>query len=238
MGSRPKKNTLRWAAIIVAAGKSTRLKSRVPKPFIVLKGRKTLLDFCLKSFRKVPGLTQVIIVTQKDYLERAVESLNLWKLSGMAVEGGKEREDSVLKGLLAASPGVSLVLVHDAARPLVRPEVIRRVLKAAAGWGAAIPVVPVSDTLKVISKGKVVKTLDRTSVGSVQTPQGFKTALLKQAFLKVGSRGSRLTDDAAIAEAAGYTVRVVEGDPLNFKVTTLEDFQRARNIVQQAGKRG
>jgi len=190
------------------------------------------LDLSLESFRRVPGLKHVVIVTRRNYLEKAIKALARLGLEGSAVEGGEEREDSVLKGLLAIPPGVKHVLVHDAARPLADLALIGRVLEGARKWGAAIPVIPVSDTLKVVSKGKVVKTLDRSTLGAVQTPQGFKLALLHAAFLKVGPKGSRLTDDAAVAEAAGYGVRVVEGNPLNFKVTTREDLIRLKEIIR------
>ncbi len=221
-----------WAAIIVAAGKSKRLKSPVPKPFLRVDGQKTMLDLCLKSFRKAGGLGSVVVVTQPAYLERAAQAIQRAGLRGLAVEGGKEREDSVLRGLLVLPPALKYVLVHDAARPLVKPAVIQRVLKALRGWGAVIPAVPVADTLKAVSGSRVVKTLDRSALRAVQTPQGFRLPLLRKAFWKGGPQGSRLTDDAAVAEAAGYSVHVVEGDSLNFKVTTPEDLQRLRNIVR------
>src|SRR5208337_1106541 len=102
-----------------------------------------------------------------------------------------------------------------------------RFLEGARRWSAAIPVIPVKDTLKVVLGGKVVKTLNRALIGAVQTPQGFKLALIRKAFKKAGRRASRMTDDAAIVEAAGIKVRVVEGELLNFKVTTPEDLRHA-----------
>jgi 2-C-methyl-D-erythritol 4-phosphate cytidylyltransferase len=238
MGKRKRKKTGPWAAIIVAAGKSSRLKSRVSKPFIYVDHRRTLLDLCLESFRKVPGLAYVIVVTRKVYMEKAIQAIYRWKLAGIVVRGGQEREDSVLNGLLAVPSGVECVLIHDAARPLIKPEMIKRVLEAAKRWGAAIPIVSVSDTLKIILRGKVVKTVDRSVIGAVQTPQGFKLPLLKRAFVKVGKRSSHLTDDAAVVEAAGYRVRVVEGDRLNFKVTTAEDLHRVKDIIWRAKSKG
>jgi 2-C-methyl-D-erythritol 4-phosphate cytidylyltransferase len=220
-----------WAAIIVAAGQSKRLKSRVSKPFLYVDHRRTLLDLCLESFRKVSGLAYVIIVTRKNNMEQAIQAIYRWKLAGIVTKGGKEREDSVLEGLAAVPPGVQFVLIHDAARPLISPEVIERVLDAAMKSGAAIPVVPVKDTLKMVGGGRVTKTLDRSVIRSVQTPQGFSLSLLKKAFKKVGKKASRLTDDAAVVEAAGMRVSVVEGDPLNFKVTTPEDLRHAKDLV-------
>lgn len=226
-----RKTTHPWAAIIVAAGQSKRLKSRVPKPFIYIDHRRTMLDMCLESFGKVPGLAYVIIATPQDYMEQAIQAIYRWKLAGIVTKGGKEREDSVLKGLEVVPPGVKYVLIHDAARPLVSPGVIQRVLENAVRSGAAIPVIPVKDTLKVIRGGRVVKTLDRSTIGAVQTPQGFKLAALRKAFKKLGRRASRLTDDAAVMESSGARVKVVEGDLLNFKVTTPEDLRHVKDLV-------
>jgi 2-C-methyl-D-erythritol 4-phosphate cytidylyltransferase len=170
-------------------------------------------------------------VTRKDYVGRAVGSLSRLNLSGIVTLGGEQREDSVLLGLKVIPPSVKYVLIHDAARPLVSPRVIERVLKAAVQSGAVIPVVPVKDTLKVVSNDKVVKTLDRSSLRAVQTPQGFSVVSIKKAFQKIGKRASGLTDDAAVAEAAGMKVRVVDGDGLNFKVTTQEDLRYARELA-------
>jgi 2-C-methyl-D-erythritol 4-phosphate cytidylyltransferase len=222
-----------WAAIIVAAGQSTRLKSPLPKPFLKLDGKRTMLDLCLSSFKQVKGLACVVVVTQKDYLEKAILHLYRQGLPGIACVGGKEREDSVLRGLLVVPKGIQTVLVHDAARPFVSPRLIESVLESAVLWGATIPGLPVKDTLKVVQKGKVINTLDRDSVMAVQTPQGFRAELLKRAFLKTASRRSKFTDDAAVVEAAGFSVRMVEGDPLNFKVTTPDDLEQAKLLVKR-----
>jgi 2-C-methyl-D-erythritol 4-phosphate cytidylyltransferase len=220
-----------WAAVIVAAGQSTRLKSDLPKPFLYVDHRRTLLDMCLESFRQVPGLAYVIIVTRQEYMEQAIQAIYRWKLAGIVAKGGPEREDSVQRGLEVVPPGVRHVLIHDAARPLVSPAVIHRVLEGAEKAGAVIPVIPVKDTLKVVAGGKVVKTLDRSTIGAVQTPQGFKLAVLRKAFKKVGRRASKMTDDAAVVEAAGMKVRVVEGGLLNFKVTTPDDLRHVKDLV-------
>jgi 2-C-methyl-D-erythritol 4-phosphate cytidylyltransferase len=229
--NKKRKTSNPWAAIIVAAGQSKRLKSRVPKPFIYIDHRRTMLDMCLESFGKVPGLAYVIIVTRPDYMEQSIQAIYRWKLAGIVTKGGSQREDSVLRGLGVIPPGVKYVLIHDAARPLVGPAVIQRVLDAAVKTGAAIPVIPVKDTLKIITQHRVVKTLDRSTIGAVQTPQGFKLATLKKAFKKMGKRASRLTDDSAVVEAAGIRVKVVEGDLLNFKVTTPDDLRHVKDLV-------
>jgi len=220
-----------WAVVIVAAGASKRLKSHIPKPFLYVDPRRTLLDMCLESFGKVPGLSYVVIVTREDCLEQAAQAIYRWKLTGIVTKGGKEREDSVREGLAAVPPGVKVVLVHDAARPLVSTGVIQRVLEGAVKSGAVVPVIPVKDTLKVLSGGRVVKTLDRSKIGAVQTPQGFRMGLLRKAFKKVGRKASRLTDDASVMEAAGMKVKAVEGDLLNFKVTTPDDLRHVKDLI-------
>ena len=130
-------------------------------------------------------------------------------------------------------PNVKYVLVHDAARPFVPVSVVTAVLKEARRSGAAIPVVPVKDTLKVVAGNRVVKTLDRATLRAVQTPQGFRTELLKKAFQKLGSKASSMTDDAAVFEAGGGQVKVVEGDGVNFKVTTPEDLKQAQALAKK-----
>ena len=221
---------------MVAAGQSKRLKSKVSKPFLPLDRQRTMLDLCLASFKKVPGLAYAIIVTRKPYMEKAIQAIYRQRLAGIVTKGGEQREDSVRRGLWVVPPGVQYVLVHDAARPLAGPAVIGRVLEAAKRHGAAIPVVPVKDTLKLVEGDKVVRTLDRSRIWAVQTPQGFRFQELKKAFRKVGRNASRMTDDAAVAEAAGLRVRVVEGDPHNFKVTTPEDLRHAKELIRQKGK--
>jgi len=228
-----KTKTNSWAVLLVAAGQSKRLKSPVPKPFLYLDTKRTLLDLCLAAFKRVPGLAHVVVVTRPDYFVKAGKALTEAGLSGTVTAGGKEREDSVLKGLQVVPPGVKMVLVHDAARPFIAMEVIKRVLTETAKSGAAIPVVPVKDTLKVVAGNKVVKTLNRSSLRAVQTPQGFRVEVLKKAFSKLGKRASLMTDDAAVAEAAGFTVKVVDGDAVNFKVTTPDDLKQAKELLAQ-----
>lgn len=232
MKPRKPKNSA-WAVLLVAAGQSKRLKSPIPKPFLHLDSKRTMLDLCLAAFKKVSGLAYVIIVTRKDYRGRAGQALTEAGLSGIVTLGGDQREDSVWQGLQAVPPGINKVLIHDAARPFVPIEVIQRVLNETIKSGAAIPVVPVKDTLKIVVGDKVIKTLDRSSLRAVQTPQGFEVSLLKKAFKKLGKKTSYMTDDAAIVEAAGIRVKVVDGDVANFKVTTPDDLKQAKERLAQ-----
>jgi len=222
-----------WAVVVVAAGRSKRLKARVPKPFIEIVPGRNMIDMSLSVFRKVPGLAFAVVVTRPVFFEKALKSLSRAGVEGAVVEGGAQREDSVLRGLLVLPEGVKAVLIHDAARPFVTPDLIRRVLKGTGRHGACVPGVPVKDTVKEITPtGVVVRTPERSRLTAVQTPQGFRPALILGAFLKVGRKRALLTDDAAVTEAAGYRVRVVAGDPRNFKVTTPEDLARARQVLK------
>ncbi len=193
------------------------------------------MDLCLAVFKKVPGLAYTVVVTQRDYVFEAAGLVLKAGLPGVVTVGGEQREDSVKRGLEVIPPGVMYVLVHDAARPFVPVSVVTAVLKETKKSGAAIPVMPVKDTLKMVVGNQVVKTLDRATLRAVQTPQGFRTELLKKAFQKLGSKASSMTDDAAVFEAVGGRVKVVDGDAVNFKVTTPDDLQKARELLKKKG---
>jgi len=220
--------------IVVAAGKSSRLKSATPKPFLTLSPGTSMLEASLAVFARVPLLRYAVVATRKEYLDKAFRMLSRRGIPGRVVEGGSEREDSVARALLAMPPGIPLVLVHDAARPFVTHRVIQNVLSGAARWGAVVPGVKVTDTIKLYKPGGAVQaTLPRHRLAAVQTPQGFKTDLLRNAFRKVGKKRSALTDDGAVAQAAGYPVRLVVGDIHNFKITTKADLIRARGLFRR-----
>jgi 2-C-methyl-D-erythritol 4-phosphate cytidylyltransferase len=205
------------------------MKSPLPKPFLVLRGGKTLLDASLAAFARVPGLFYTVVAARREHLDRAWTALKRSALAGRVVEGGREREDSVALALETVPAGIPLVLIHDAARPFVTAALVERVLEGAGRWGAVVPGVPVTDTIKLTGpEGRVVDTLPRARLAAVQTPQGFRDEVLRRAFRRIGRRRSGLTDDGAVAQAAGYPVRVVPGDPGNFKITTAEDLARAR----------
>lgn len=222
-----------WALVVVAAGSSKRLQSAVPKPYLRLGGKRTVLEASLRAFQRVPGLRYAVVVTRKDYLDRAFKILKGLGIPGRSVEGGAEREDSVALGLEAVPPGIPLTLIHDAARPFVSREVIEGVIEGAAKWGAVVPGIPVTDTIKLTRPdGRIVSTLPRPLLTAVQTPQGFRSELLRRAFRRLGNRRSKLTDDGAVAQAAGYPVRVVAGDLHNFKITTPKDLEAARRLAK------
>ncbi|MDR7463856.1 MAG: 2-C-methyl-D-erythritol 4-phosphate cytidylyltransferase, partial [Armatimonadota bacterium] len=218
------------AAILVAAGRGRRMGA-VPKPFLPLGGRPVLLH-ALRALLEAPQVHTAVVVAPPAYLDAARAHTAPFPRVAAVVPGGEERQDSVAAGLEAV-PEAEWVVVHDAARPLATPDLVRRVLAAAAETGAATAALPSRDTLKEVAGGVVCRTLDREHIWQVQTPQAFRAALLREAHARARREGLRATDDAALVEAAGGVIRVVEGEALNLKVTTPADLELAEAVVAQ-----
>jgi 2-C-methyl-D-erythritol 4-phosphate cytidylyltransferase len=213
-------------AIILAAGGSSRMVG-TDKVWADLGGR-PLLTRSLHVLASVPGVTRLIVVAPEDRHAAIEEAAAGLDLPVTAVAGGARRQDSVAAGL-AASPDAAWYLVHDGARPLITVALVRRVLEAATRTGAAIPVVPVTDTIKVEGvDGLVERTLDRGPLRAVQTPQAFEGRLLRRAHREVAED---VTDDAAMVERLGIRVALAEGDPTNVKVTTPPDLVVVRALL-------
>jgi 2-C-methyl-D-erythritol 4-phosphate cytidylyltransferase/2-C-methyl-D-erythritol 2,4-cyclodiphosphate synthase len=216
------------AAVIVAAGRGTRAGGDRPKQFRAI-GGDTMLRQTLSLFVDAPAvsLVQPVIGLEDGALYReaaaGIETLP-------PVTGGATRQASVRSGLEAlAEHAPDIVLVHDAARPFASADLIARAAQAAATSGAAIPALPVTDTVKTVdSNGQVERTLDRATLRLIQTPQGFAFKPLLAAHRRAATHGrADFTDDAALAEWAGMPVTVFDGEPGNIKITTPEDFMRA-----------
>jgi 2-C-methyl-D-erythritol 4-phosphate cytidylyltransferase len=217
MASTPTRDWSAWGVVVVAAGSGTRFGGS--KALARLRGR-TLLEWCAAAFADLPD--RVVAVRPEDRGRVALEG---WTI----VEGGARRRDSVANGVAALRPRTRFVMVHDAARPLVSRDVILRVAAAASETGAAVPVVPVADTIKQLAEGLVAGTPDRSALGAAQTPQGFRVALLRKA-LAASSR--EVTDDASLVEALGAPVAAVAGDARNLKITAPLDLQIAEAIAE------
>lgn len=219
---------IRAAALVVAAGAGKRFG--MPKQFAYLRG-KPVLEWTLETFEGHPEVGAIVLVLPDD------QSLKHYRLRYPkvldAVPGGERRQDSVWQGfhLLAAKDPPEVVLVHDGARPLVRADLISRVIAVAGVDGAAVPVLPVEDTVKEARGGRVVRTVDRTFLVRAQTPQGFRFEVLKKAL--EAARRDRFygTDEAALAERLGLAVTTVEGDPRNIKITTPVDMNIAEALL-------
>ncbi len=226
-------------AIIAAGGSGRRLGASVPKQLLDVGGR-TLLERSIDAFRSHPAVDDVIVAVPADMLA-APPSCLAW-LDGARdvrlVAGGERRQDSVANAFAAVSETVDIVLIHDAARPFVTSDVISRAIEGAVAHGAAIAALPVSDTVKrVMPAGGsvIVETLPREEIFLAQTPQAFRREVLQSAI--AAGRSTEATDEAVLAERAGYRVHVVIGDPGNGKVTTAADLAGARARVAPAGGR-
>jgi len=217
----------RVAAVVVAAGKATRLPGPIPKPFLPL-GRTTLLErsvALLASCSKIDGGIVVVLAPEEIAGERG---RSVQRLSGVSavVPGGPTRMRSVLQGTEAAA--AELVVVHDAARPFASGALVAAVIEATERHGAAVPVLPVRDTVKRDDgRGFVAATLDRVSLRLAQTPQGARRETLLRAMHRAIAEGVEPTDEAEALERAGVPVALIAGDPANVKITTPEDWAEA-----------
>lgn len=209
----------------MAAGRGDRFGGGVPKQFLPLGGR-PVLNWSIETALSAGFFDEVCVVLPPgrtgDGLPPGV----------IAAEGGARRRDSVASGL-AALGGCTHVLVHDAARPLASMDLFRRVMGACLDSGAAVPAVPVTDTLKKVSEGFVESTVDRTGIMRSQTPQGFERGLLEAAL----GRGGDFTDEAQAVEASGARVALVEGEETNIKITTPLDMELVRSLAPGCGSR-
>ncbi|HET6279141.1 MAG TPA: 2-C-methyl-D-erythritol 4-phosphate cytidylyltransferase [Candidatus Polarisedimenticolia bacterium] len=218
---------MRTAAIIVAAGRGRRMDSLLPKVLLPLAGR-TVLAWSVGAFLHHPGIDRVIIAVADEAAARRALADDAGRVR--LVAGGERRQDSVLNGLDAAGD-VDIVLVHDAARPLIESSLIDAVIAAAAEFGAAVPITPVAATVKRLGgDGFILTTVPRENLGLAQTPQGFQTRLLRRAFDSI-SAGHHATDDAALVERLGVRVRAVDGSPRNIKITVPADLAVAEALL-------
>lgn len=215
-------------AIVVAAGSGVRLGGGVPKAVRRLAGR-PLVSWSVEALA-AGGVTEVVVVVSDGLQELFTSALVDAPIPFRLVAGGATRQESVARGI-AALPAGDVVLVHDAARPLVPAEVVRGVVDAVrSGASAVIPVVPVSDSIRqVVAAGSVV--VDRSCLRAVQTPQGFARDALVRSH--AAANGKDFTDDAAVCEASGYTVVLVPGSRDALKITEPHDLAVAEAIVRE-----
>lgn len=207
----------------------------VPKPFLEIAG-KSILGHTLNCFKGIDELSEVIVVTSTEYIAKAREivSEEMAQLPFKVIEGGRERQDSVLKALNVVSDESGLVAVHDAVRPfLTKGTIMNCLLKASdSSVSGAIVAVPSRDTVKKIADGSyIVETPDRSVIWLAQTPQIFKKAVLEEAYRSAVVRNIHGTDDASLVEEIGKKVAVIEGEIQNFKITYPLDLQLASIIL-------
>jgi 2-C-methyl-D-erythritol 4-phosphate cytidylyltransferase len=221
-------------AIIVAAGSGTRFGSKTPKQFLEILG-KPLVVHTLERFDRCPTIDRIILVIPAQVIENfsnIADNYNLKKLV-KTVTGGKTRAESVLSGFKAIdSQKAEIIAVHDGARPLVSSAEITQTIEKARETGAACLVAPVTDTIKEVSNGKIVRTIDRTKLRRALTPQCFRYEILERAFAE-NEIGEIATDECFLVEKSGCEIAVVEGSAKNIKVTTPEDFVLAEGLLKE-----
>ena len=214
------------AVVLAGAGDGARMGGRGPKLLLPIAG-KTLLERVASVFLAHPSVGELIAVVPGALLEPARRALSALPASSdirrEVTPGGATRRESVGRGLRALTLGLPYVAVHDVARALVEERLITRVLETARLEGAAIPAVPLRDTVTEVDGGRVVRTLDRARLFGVQTPQIFADAILRRAHATALAEGRDATDDASLLEASGAKVAVVPGDPMNLKLTEPSD---------------
>jgi 2-C-methyl-D-erythritol 4-phosphate cytidylyltransferase len=213
------------SALIVAAGKGTRMGERVDKLFLEISGRPVLAHTWMQ-FETANSIQEIILVVREgtqDLVRQLAVRFGFTKPFVLIV-GGKERQDSVWNGLAALNPASEIVAIQDAARPCTSHGLISATIEAARQTGAAVAAQPVTDTIKESGNGKLIeRTLDRSRLWSVQTPQTFRVDVIRRALFEVKKRGLLVTDDTAACELIGQPVQLVIGPSPNPKVTRPED---------------
>lgn len=222
----------RCGAVIVAAGSASRMGG-VDKIMANLKGV-PVIAWTAGKFQDCDAISEIVIVTREDLILPVSSACRGMAKVTAVVAGGKSRQESVHLGLNALSDKVRLAAVHDGARPLVTWQVIDRAVRAANTYGAAAPAIPVKDTVKVVQGGIVKQTPDRAGLYAVQTPQVFDVDLLRGALKKAELEDARLTDDCSAVERMGMSVKIVEGDERNIKITTPVDLKIAEMLLEEA----
>ena len=218
-------------AVIVAAGSASRMGG-IDKVMAPLAGEPMIVR-TVRTFQESDVIRQIVIVTRPDLILPITDLCRNFDKVRMVVAGGDSRQESVERGLSALSADMKLVAVHDGARPLISWQVIDRTVRAANSYGAAAPAIPVKDTIKVVNGGIIASTPDRSTLQAVQTPQVFDLDLLKGALKKAKADGAALTDDCSAVERLGMSVKIVEGDERNIKVTTPLDLSIAELFLEE-----
>jgi len=221
-------------ALIAAGGRGERIGGILPKQFMEIK-KKPVLAYTVEKFEKCELIDEIILVVPEDYMSfcsyNIVDVCDFKKVKRI-LSGGKERQDSVYKGLLALSKDTDIVLIHDGVRPFISTEKIGKSIEMCKKEKAVILALPVNDTVKRVDEGYVVTTLDRDKLWIAQTPQTFEYKLILEAYKKAIEDSFIGTDDSSLVERLGFKVRVLEGESQNIKITTQEDLVLAEKIIE------
>ncbi len=222
-------------AIIVAAGSGTRFGAEKPKQFVEILGQ-PLIIYTLQKFESCPAIDKIILVLPAGEIENFGQIAGKYNLKKLAktVSGGETRASSVWNGLNAIDEKLAeIIAVHDGVRPLVSVEEITKTIEKAKETGAVCLVAAVTDTIKEVSDGKIVQTIDRAKLRRALTPQCFRYEILKRAFAQ-NEIGEIVTDECFLVEKLGVEVSIVEGNAQNIKITIPEDVAIVENFLKQS----
>jgi 2-C-methyl-D-erythritol 4-phosphate cytidylyltransferase len=222
------------SAVIVAAGKGTRMGPNVDKLWLEVAGR-PVIAHTWKQFNDADCVDEIVLVAREERLAEFSEMAARYRFakSFRIVAGGAERQDSVWNGLAALSPAAEIVAIQDAARPCTTSDLIAATIRAARQTGAAVAAQPVADTLKESDDGlTIARTVDRSRLWSVQTPQTFRVDVIRRAIAAARGRNLNLTDDTAACELIGQPVRLVRSATPNPKVTVPADLAFIESLLQ------
>lgn len=220
----------RIVVIVPAAGAGTRFGGDIPKQFRQL-GGKPLVQRVVERFLFDEQVSRVIVPVAEMLLS-VVSQSNEERVKFVA--GGESRLQSVARGLEHAGDA-DLIAIHDAVRPFFAIETFHAALAAAQEHGAALPVIPLADTVHVVAEDRIVSTPDRSTLAAAQTPQCFRADVLRDIVARAQREWDAATDEAGLAARYGYTVKTVRGDSMNFKITRLEDLAMAERVLAEWG---
>ncbi len=223
-----------YSVIIAAAGKGVRMNADMPKQYMKLNAV-PIICRSVSIFDSIESISEIILVipaADENFVKNEIIPICGAKTKIKIVFGGRERQDSVYNGLLEVENKNSIVLIHDAARPLVTEDMILNCIKKAEEKGAAILAVPVADTLKITENGNIIETVKRDNMWLAQTPQAFFYPLILKAHIKAKEENIYKTDDAALVEYLKEKVYIVKGSRFNIKITENEDLKFAEEVLQ------
>lgn len=227
-------------AIVLAAGKGSRMQNPEKTKQMMELGGIPIVVRSLLAFEACPCIDEIMVVGVKEELHIYKDFKKTYSITKLkkAIQGCDCRAQSAAKGFLSLPPEAEYLLFHDAARCLITPKDIERVVKSAYRYGAAIAAKKATDTIKIANRNKFIElTPERAMVWLAQTPQVFKKSIYEVALAKADRLDEKITDDAMLAENAGFHVRLVQCDDENFKITTPDDIEMAENTLRKRNER-
>lgn len=220
------------SVVIPAAGRGERFK--YGDKLLEKLGSFPVIIHTLKVFEKLPEIEKVILVVPQKKISFYRGLLKRYKIKKVEkiVKGGRKRQDSVYNGIMSIKENPEFLLIHDGDRPFLKETLLKRIIKELKNNPGVICGLPLKETVKEVKEGKVIKTLNREKIWSVQTPQAFKFEIIKYAHQKAKEAKFYATDDSALVERLGYKIKIIEGTPSNIKITTYEDFLFGKSLYK------